>query len=506
MRRQLLFNSASGAVVNVLHIAIAFFLSPIIVRSLGNRDYGIWEMLMSFVGYFGILELGVGPALIRYVAREEALGNKEQLSRIFNTAFCSLLLAGVAILAAMSILSMWPETVLGLKPGEVDELPLLFIVAGCSMLVQFLGTLFVAFLMGKQKHLTVNVTRSILGPAQALVIVVALTTWEGPALMHLALISLAGNVLQYSLFAAFAFRSLGESLNPRSFSLTTAKELYRFGLKSVVLMAANRIQKGSLPLVIGHVVGASSVVFFAMPRRLVDYMQNFVISMGIPLMPYLSSVDAQRRDGERMQQWFPLSRAISFISLPAAVMVLALGEPFLHIWLGAEYAKQGRSVIVALCVSSMITGLFSNANRVLVAGNRHGPPAKRVLVISLFSLAAAIPAASLVGITGAAVVLAASDMAANAVMWRDASRFIGIGLPEHLRVTALPLVLPVLAMAACLVCGRLLLSISEYSDLLLIAVVSGITYLVISWRLVLTGQERSALLTRAAGVFARSRL
>ncbi len=42
---------------------VAFFLTPFVVNSLGSTAYGIWVLLMSLTGYYGLLDLGVSAAL-----------------------------------------------------------------------------------------------------------------------------------------------------------------------------------------------------------------------------------------------------------------------------------------------------------------------------------------------------------------------------------------------------------------------------------------------------------
>src|SRR5580765_5542459 len=41
------------------NVVVAFFLSPFIVHTLGDSGYGVWSLLMSIVGYVGLIDLGV---------------------------------------------------------------------------------------------------------------------------------------------------------------------------------------------------------------------------------------------------------------------------------------------------------------------------------------------------------------------------------------------------------------------------------------------------------------
>ena len=503
MTKRLLLNSLSGALLLLVNLVVAFLMSPIILRELGNRGYGIWEMILSFCGYLGILELGVGPAIVRYVSRELANRNTEVLDRILASAFWGLVLVGGLALIFLSVAALRPDIVLSVPSGEMEGLSLLLIIVGFSLCVQFVGALFVAYLMGSQEHFQINALRFVLVPLQAIVVYYVLTRTDGFELNWLAGIGLLSNVSQYGIFATMVLRRPEVTLRREAFSWSTVRELYRFGANSLVLMVSGRIREQSLPLVIGHTLGPASVVFYAIPKRLVDYARGFVLAMGKPLMPYLSAIDARRASGERMAEWIPLSRAVSFLTVPGAMILFALGKPFLARWLGPSYAEGGQWVIVALAVSFLLTGLFGNSAPVLLASAQHGPPARKVLVISIAAVIVATPATKQMGVLGAAIVLALADLAGGWVFWQAASREIGIGLQEHLRTTVKPLLLPAVLMAAALGAGRMLYPAPEYFNLLRILAGSIALYMAGVWRLGLASTEREMMQAKLLSLFRR---
>src|SRR5437870_2424255 len=65
---------------------VSFFLSPFLVRSLGDARYGVWVLLVSIVGYLGLLDLGVRGAVTRYVARFHAAREHDSANRVASTA------------------------------------------------------------------------------------------------------------------------------------------------------------------------------------------------------------------------------------------------------------------------------------------------------------------------------------------------------------------------------------------------------------------------------------
>ena len=60
-------NTIATAVVSVV-------IMPFVVHSLGDRDYGIWTLVATFVGYYGVSNSGTGSRskpLSRPLSRRE---------------------------------------------------------------------------------------------------------------------------------------------------------------------------------------------------------------------------------------------------------------------------------------------------------------------------------------------------------------------------------------------------------------------------------------------------
>src|SRR5260370_22443244 len=86
-----------------MNIAVGFFLSPFILHHLGEDAFGLWVLVFSLTGYYGIFDFGIRSSLIRYVSKFQATGDKEQLSRLINTSLFTYSCLG-AILMVPTVL------------------------------------------------------------------------------------------------------------------------------------------------------------------------------------------------------------------------------------------------------------------------------------------------------------------------------------------------------------------------------------------------------------------
>src|SRR5215470_16122972 len=97
--RTILRNVGSNSLGYVVNVAVGLFLSPLIIDSLGVPVAGVWSLVVSFVGYYGVLDVGIRSAVSHFVATYHARGDQEQVNRTLSTAMA--MLAAVALVATL---------------------------------------------------------------------------------------------------------------------------------------------------------------------------------------------------------------------------------------------------------------------------------------------------------------------------------------------------------------------------------------------------------------------
>ena len=69
-----------GAVLSYISLAltsiVGLIYTPIMLRFMGQEEYGLYSLVASFIGYLTILDLGFGNAIIVYTSKYRARNNK----------------------------------------------------------------------------------------------------------------------------------------------------------------------------------------------------------------------------------------------------------------------------------------------------------------------------------------------------------------------------------------------------------------------------------------------
>lgn len=93
----------AGAILSYLNLIIGniipFLYTPIMLRLLGQAEYGLYGIAQSIMGYIGLLNFGIGGTIVRYLSKYRAMGDKAREERIIGlflkiyAVICGLILA-----------------------------------------------------------------------------------------------------------------------------------------------------------------------------------------------------------------------------------------------------------------------------------------------------------------------------------------------------------------------------------------------------------------------------
>lgn len=502
MSKRLFLNSLSGTVLYIVNIVIMFVMSPVIVKTLGNRDYGIWEIIMSVVGYMGLLDLGIGPALLRYVAVEHSADDKEQLQQTISTSLAFFAIIGVFAACTLLGFSRYPSFIVGRESINLGYLTSVLCVFALNAFFVFPLNVLTATLLGIQRHYFVNSTRMVLGIIRACIAYYLLLTYPVQGLLMLALLEPLFNLLQFFLYAVVLQRDPGLprfSLSACSFE--KMKELFNYGSKSALLMIASRIQNTSLPFVISTMLGVSNVIYFTMPSRLIDYAKGFALAMGFPLTPYFAAQMTGYDKGTVRTSWLQTTLAFQIITMAMPLVVFFCGKRFLSIWLGKEYGLAGQGVLYCLATALLVESVAPNASKILLASGHHGRAALLWLVLAVASIPIAVFGAYMWGVTGVAIGSSVALIVGNIMMLKMACSDVEVGLTEYFDQTIRRLIIPLMVLLFCLWLSGFIFSVENYFHLVLQVSVSGLIYLIAIWFITLSRDNKMRITARLEAIW-----
>jgi len=93
-------NLVSTYVVYGASVLSALILTPIIVHALGKDAYGLWVFIGSITVFVALLDLGVGPSVVRFGAHARGAQTPEEISSLASVG-----IVVYAVIGAVSVLA-----------------------------------------------------------------------------------------------------------------------------------------------------------------------------------------------------------------------------------------------------------------------------------------------------------------------------------------------------------------------------------------------------------------
>lgn len=498
MLKRLAFNSASNLTRLLVGMVITFLMAPFYLEMMGHHDYGLREMVVALIGYMGMIDLGMRPTMSRFSARHNAQNDGHTLNVVYA---CSLVFMGIiGLLIALffwSWAAFYPHILVQDEHSNGYKYVLFLLVVGIQVLFAFPRFVTESFLEGLQFYYLKNAIE-IVGAISLAILSYMLMTPQN-ALVLLTAITVVISVIKLGLFAVVLMVPKFGGLYPsvRRFEWPKLKEMLEFGFKSFVQGASRTVEKMSDRLVIGSILGPSSVPVYTIPFTLVDYINNITMTLTHAFMPFFSDLDARGRRDEIKKIYLYASKMVVGLAVPMGVGISIVGAPFVDVWMQGQFDTQTINSIIVLLVLYVLTPRLNPfASRFLTAINKHGIFAKVAPVAALTNLGLSIWAVMEFGVIGAALGSVLPVFVITPIYLHYACYHLGVSMIRYLTRCVLPVLIPTLLMASLVLWMRLDWGLTNYFRILLAIVAGGTIYIGAFWILALSRDERNWLISR----------
>ena len=475
MLKSLAINTGSNITLFVFNLVLTFLMSPILVRNLGNHDYGVWELVIVAVGYMGILDLGIRPSVSRFTAYYRAKNDFDSLLDIFSTSLFYMFLLGLGSMLVFVYAGFhWADQISEYQASSARYKWLLIII-GIQVLIVFPGQITESILEGSHKFHVKNNVKMVISVIVSVVIYNLINSDN--ALVLLAAVSTAGDAIKYVMF--YVMLRLNRE-RPVYFTLTRVKwsvfrEALSFGVKSFVSGASLTLQKTASTIIITAIVGVNKIIYFSIPSRLMDFAWSLLGVLSQACMPLFAKLHGESKDELIRETFFVLSKYIYAITVLLCIGILVVGDDFLAIWMGQEYAIKGRIILTCTTTASLFNAVNPLAGRYLTAINRHGVLAISQTVQTIVRVVFMIPLVHYLDYAGAAYASFISIIFTFYILKQTCS-CLETPVVDYLKIIVLPALLPALALFAYLAGVTEEYAVDSYTRLLLVSVTGGMIY------------------------------
>lgn len=350
---------------------LSFILTPILIHGLGQFYFGLWMLVSSVISYYGLLDMGLRMTTQRYVARFHGSNDRQALDETFTTTLgLTLAVSLLLLILAGGLVFVLPQF-FKLHGADAATFRALILITALDVAVSLPQRLLTTYLCGFQRFDLYNLVGIAFQVARTILIVIVLRAGFG--VMGVALAQLGLGITAVPCVSALVRRvDPGLHVHWRRFSLARAREVVNFSFYIFLNTTGEQLRSYTDSLVIGRILGVVMVAPFTVAARLLEYFKQLMTGVIGPLMPAISSLDAQGRDGEVRSLFLRASRVTGLLSVFVSGLLLFNGKDVLRFWVGENFVGS-YSLLAILVVGYLVSMAQAPSTVLLIARGAHKP-------------------------------------------------------------------------------------------------------------------------------------
>lgn len=385
-------NRKIGAVLSyvsmIFEVLSTLLLTPLIISSLGDAEYGVYKLVASVTVYLLLLDLGMGNSVVRYVAKYKATDDIESSRKFMGVCiiFYSVIAVVVLVLGAVLITSFQDIFATGLSAAEIVLSKKLLLLTVINAAVTLGTSVFYNVIIAYSKFAVSKGSALIQIIIRIILTAVALNLgFKSVAIVAINLGLTIAIRLYYTIYVLYVIKLLPKFKN---IDFSFIKDIIAYSAFVLLQMIATQINSYVDSVLLGMLVTSSSVIIaiYGVGTQLVQYFQSIGQAMGGILMPGVVKMVESGATAKALQnEMIRIGRySISILGIVFVGFVIN-GQAFLGFWIGKGY-EQSYFVALMLIFAQLFILSESVGNQILWAKNKHHRQALIKLAIVIINV------------------------------------------------------------------------------------------------------------------------
>ena len=474
----------------ILTNAISIIYTPIMLRMLGQSEYGLYQLAHSVVSYLGLLNFGFGSAYIKFYSAYKKDNDMRGIAKLNGIFMMCFLAMSLLALVFGSILVLNVENIFGrsLTPDEIVKTRNLMIIMVFNLAIMFPNSVFNANITAHERYFfqrVVSLISSVLNPMLVLILLFC-----GIKSMGLAVATTVVSVLKLSLDMYYCKRKLHIKFIFKEPEFKLLKRVWVFSFFIFLNLVTDMLNYSVDKFVLGMVKGTVNVAVYSVGASFQQYYVNFSSAISTVFIPRVNRLVAEGESDRDITELFTKIGRVQFIVISLVMSGFILfGKEFIRIWAGDGY-DNAYYVALLIMLPSTIPFIQSISIEIQRAKNMHKFRSIVFVCIAVANLIISIPLAKLYGEVGSALGTAIATTIGNIIIMNTYNH-VKVKLDMvYFWKSLLRMAIPVVAVTigAYFILARL--DLQTYVSLLCAIIAYTLVFAIVMWNLSFNDYEK----------------
>lgn len=448
-----LFNNQLRAGVVLSYISlllgntVSLVYTPIMLRLLGQEEYGLYSMVAAFTSYLGLMDLGFSATYLRYYSQYSKVKNQDQVEVLNGLFFSIFSVLALLILISGLVLCQYSDIVFGgkLTATELATARKLMYLLVLVTAITFGTKIFEICIIANEQYIFVKLVGLLRNLFTPLLILPLLLL--GYKSIGMVAISLVMCLIYAGLNIFYALRKLNFRLKFQRCDSSLYSEIASISIFVFIGEIVDMINWGVGKYILGKTTSMRAVAIYGVATQFLLYYRAFSSNISSVFTPRINQLIAKESNPDQLTALMIKVGRIQFIVLALmATGFIFYGKMFCCLWAGYEY-ETVYPITMLLMLPSTIPLIQNVGIAILIAKNKHKVRSYIYLAIALVNVVLMIPLSYRYGAIGCAVGTTISMVVGNGfiINWYYAKVGLDIGkFWKSILRLSLGLVLPIL--------------------------------------------------------------
>lgn len=424
--RQRSLGTILSYVYMVLHIIVNMLYVPMLLRYIGQSEYGLYQIIGSVMAYFTVMESSLSAGILRFYCKYRALNDNRGMENTLAIAKCvyyalSMIVIVLGCIGEFGIHLFYKGS---FTASELFESELMFAFLIINLVVTLTNYVYVAAINGNEKFVFIKIVGIISMLLQPICVMLAIKKY--PYAITIVIVQLIINCAVSLTRRKYATDKMDVKIVLHEKNTELVKAIIKFSAAILLASIADQIFWKTDQIIIGKFFGTTLVSVYSVGAQIyTNYMPIGTAISGV-FMPHVSELYTHKEGKREISNLFvKVGRISSFLLLMVLTGFAAFGQEFLQIWVGNGYRE---SYYIALVVMIPFTiDLCQNlALTILQVYDKYTFRARMYFIVAIMNIGLTIMLISIYGIIGAALATGISMFIGNGIIMNIYYSKIGI--------------------------------------------------------------------------------
>ena len=400
----------------ILHAVIGFIYVPLLLHYIGKSEYGLYQLIGSFIAYFSIMDFGLTAAVVRFYAKYKAVNDKTGMENIFAIAARGYGIIALILFVAGFICYLNLDLIFAasMSVAELATAKILFLLLLFNIVITLTTMMFRAVINASEKFLFLKGTETLQMVLQPVLVVLVLQQY--PSAVAVAVVQTVLNICLITARCYYCFVKLKIKIKFHYIDKQLLDDIKKLALSVFVVVLIDQVFFKTNQIILGIVSGTAAVAVYSLSSLI--YMNYMALSTAISgvYLPHITEIITTDKSVKKLSDLFiQIGRWQYYLLALVASGFIIFGKDFIKIWAGKDFEEA--YWITLLIIIPFTIDLIQNIGlSIMQAQNRYNFRAKVYFAMGLFNLCLAVPLAKQYGGTGCAFATGLSMFLGNGLI------------------------------------------------------------------------------------------